>query len=490
MKGTAPTILVMILLILPLGIANHASGLEQGAHGFEAIPRPNATTNSTYDGPSDRYGVKLHMDPGPIAALMFILDGDLKKGTFSVTNTGTVRDTVRLTLSFKNNPREEGWNAWLSEKEIVLDPGQTRDVLVFVHGPFIDHMDYLTVTIVGSSEGNPGYFDTIIFKTFTCVCFSIVLDLPDTVHHIQPEGNTTYRVNIYVNDIGTVKLSLEGTIDWNFSLNRTEIPFHYAGNNSVLLTVKGPAYALPGEVGDVKIKAAFFDRFEYMDIQDEVSTFTMITPAERISTEISSPIRPMEQGRPVKLNVTINNTGNVPEDLTVELKHPLDWSVTPSSQEIKLGAFSKRTLQISIVPTTRNGNAEIVGLALRVHNANRSLDEVSHFEVQVEPIKKVEQNKGTIVENPPIVNQMENNTASELTGRCDKDQIIISPEPNKYQPIVTGVSPTKEKSTIVWAQQQKMPLFPGVGQLFSIILILIMIRKKIRCDRRDLNPSS
>jgi len=279
------------------------------------------------------FGVELRMDPTEQAKMMFIHPMEIKNGNMTMKNVGGQNDTMYLNVSTDLMGHEgQGWDAWISESSIDLQPSEVAKLELSVKGPdFGNPNDFIEVCVNATSSRNPDKNDTVCIRVFLMVDHNIRLDCADNVHIAMAGQMTefTCMVKNYGDVIEDIKIEItDEPMDWEITLKDD----FFAGmkpkdNKPVVLDVTPPAEALANEVGSVTLKA-------YVQTQPQIrssaTVHVIVQPNVFIKLGIDSPQKYVDPGNATDYTLTVYNQGNMAGTVVIILEIMSgvgDWGV-------------------------------------------------------------------------------------------------------------------------------------------------------------------
>jgi uncharacterized membrane protein len=279
------------------------------------------------------FGVELRMDPQEQAKMMFIHPQEIKMANLSVKNVGGQNDTMFLNISVDFMGHEgQGWDAWLDEDELELEPSGTELVKVFVKGPdFGNPNDFIEVSINATSARNPDKNDSIQFRVFLVVDHNIRMDCADNVHITMAGQETEFVCNVMNTGdvVEDIRLDIiDRPFDWEVYLSEdffTDIQPDEV--KKVSLFVEPPSSALADEVGSVTLKAYLQSQ---PAIKDLATVHTIVQPNIFIRMEVDQPQKYVDPGNATDYLLTIYNEGNMAGTVVIiiEIMSGVgDWNV-------------------------------------------------------------------------------------------------------------------------------------------------------------------
>jgi uncharacterized membrane protein len=221
------------------------------------------------------------MAPEEQAKMMFIHPTEVKTANMSIKNVGGQNDTMYLNITIDYKGHEsDGWESWLDEDAIDLNPSEKIKTLVYVRGPDKGNPnDFIETCVNATSMRNPDKNDTVCFRTFLVVDHGVKIDIADNIH-VTMAGTPT-EFDVTVTNTGDTEEDIRVSItdqpyDWEVKLTEeTFTQMKPKEMRQLKLTVTPPAASVADEVGSVTVKAFEMTKPQVMD---QAAAHTIVQP--------------------------------------------------------------------------------------------------------------------------------------------------------------------------------------------------------------------
>jgi len=354
------------------------------------------------------FGVELKMEPTEQAKMMFIHPMEIKTGNLTIKNVGGQNDTMYLNVTMNLMGHEDqGWDAWLSESTVELQPSEVAKIELSVKGPdFGNPNDFIEVCVNATSSRNPDKNDTICLRVYLAINHNLRLDCANDVAIVGGGEKTEFVCNLKNNgDVAEdVKIEIiDEPLDWTVVLKDDSFMGLKPGESrSVTLDVTPPKDALADEVGSITLKA-FIQTLP--QIKSMASVHVVVNACLYLRLTIDAPQKYVDPGNATDYTLTVMNEGNMAGIVVfiLEIKSGVgDWDVTLDRTSVAVPNNGRMDVKLTVVAPenakagtrlvvrvvasdeARTMNAEIT--ATTVVNQVHNLD-VATFppEVQVKP---------------------------------------------------------------------------------------------------------
>jgi len=339
------------------------------------------------------YGVKLELMPTEEQKMMFTRFNETNNGYMTIKNTGNMNDTIILNITLdKNGHNGDGWAAWLDKDELTIKAQNIFPTQVHIKGPSVGRSnDNVTVTITATSTNDTTKNDTIYFKVFLVVERKIELYNPENVQMTGAGVPTEFQINI--RNCGDLKevvlLTLDGPVDWNFTLNTYEVLLEPKFWRAIHLTVTPPPDALADEIGMVMVEGY---SAEAPEIKGNAITHTIVSPTMFLELTPNDAVHYVDPGGSTTFEIKVVNHGNMPGLVVIILKIVStvgDWTGFLDRTSLGLTANAEGTVLFTMQPLfNATANSRLM-VRIEGYNDARTQWDVAEVMAIVNPVHDV-----------------------------------------------------------------------------------------------------
>jgi uncharacterized membrane protein len=248
--------------------------------------------------------------------------------TAYVNNLGDIKMNVNLTVF---PPPPPGWDVVLDRYNFPnLKPKDSFNFTFTVTPPADAVADELgVITVQGHSERDPGIKDQVVTHTVVSPSIYIKLECLDSEHAVDPGNSTSYVISVsnVGNMAGTIIIILEiisATGDWHAELDANAVGVAGMETKQVTLTVMAPEDARAGNRLVVRVVGFNEDR----TMEDSVTSTTLVNQVHQLLMAVNPEMQLADPGSSVSYQVTIQNGGNGPEEVTIATnKLDVNWKI-------------------------------------------------------------------------------------------------------------------------------------------------------------------
>lgn len=276
----------------------------------------------------------------------YVDEGGSATYTVYLNNTGAEEHTVNLTVE---NPNEADWDAYLSEYNITIGPGEIASVFLTVVAVNAEQGDSVIITVHGTDEYN---FSTNSVSTNTIVrLYGVDLSSPDPDKSVDPGDSVEYEIvveNTGINDLpDTIELSSSTPPPgWNtyFSEDSVELlPGEFA---TVYFTVEVPLGELAGDYNITVTGTSVGDPTK----SDSIVTTTTVNAVYNFTMSVYPESAWVIIGESVEYILNITNYGNVEDTIDFTHDAPYGWSVVFEEDPLIIGPGETEENSVWITP--------------------------------------------------------------------------------------------------------------------------------------------
>jgi len=284
-----------------------------------------------------------------------IFMGEAGLYTITIENTGTVSDTIHVTLAEDSSG---GWSASLDKSQVTLAVGSSEDVTLTVNAPvtMANDTESWTMVIQTVSGGDPYLEAEDWVKTTATKGLNVTIEGDSS--GTATVGGDPLELKFKVNNIApidgtfTLKASTSGEgweLDEDVSFSPQSPVTISAGQSSIVSMLVSPSGDVRSGTHAMTVKATWSGK----TISDEVTFQVIVEKFSRLDIVEDNETKTVEPGGVTNFNVTVINAGNgvdvvnVSVTLTYEGESYDQW-VTVGSPQFSMQPKEERAVNIDV----------------------------------------------------------------------------------------------------------------------------------------------
>lgn len=274
----------------------------------------------------------------------------------NVSNTGNVDDTIQLTMQ----GAASSW-ATLTPESIELAGGAYQEITLDVDVPSDAEENTYQIDITATSQNDTQKYDSV--STYTNVSIASVFGVsltPDVLGKTTNPGQSViYTINVQNtgNTQDTYSITKSGAkSEWG-ALSKTSVTLISGSSEDITFTVTVPADASNGDY-PINVKAT--SQGDPSTSQEIILTTTVEEINYGVELDPASQDETVEIGDSKEFTITVKNTGDVEEEISLSIITPQsydDWaSLSQESMNLASGASKNVILTIDVPSSADAGD--------------------------------------------------------------------------------------------------------------------------------------
>ncbi|MEW6069871.1 MAG: hypothetical protein AB1485_04580, partial [Candidatus Thermoplasmatota archaeon] len=259
--------------------------------------------------------------------------------SISIHNKGNRKDTIYL-LDLIQVSVPFGWDSWLSDYELGVEPNEARNFYLCVRAPNATKgITEIKVRALSKCDSTKKDYATT-YTGLGIENFTIDLSCEDSDKSGDPGTTINYTITVWnLAESGEISLELNTTL-WNASLSKDKIYLATGAKTEIFLYLTVPENATAGERLAVNLTSKLENYTSHIILTARVSPIYNITAIYNKTSVI-------EAGKNETLNLSFKNNGNAEDLLRFKIvKCPERWSVNLSVESIPIAPNEIKYLEI------------------------------------------------------------------------------------------------------------------------------------------------
>jgi len=268
------------------------------------------------------FAFELLMDPNEQARMMFIEDGELKSGNFSLKNVGGQSDAIALNVTYEiSDNQTQGWKAWIENASVELEMDAFLKLKVFVQAPEIANFGaYLEVCVNARGHNHPETNASICFKSFFIQSIFISITCDEETHLISAGDSTKYTCEVWNKGDITEDIlikNIDSPEDWAVNLSQDTFKAIKKWEKIVFfVNLTAPKWAMANEGATVTLEASYVS----LPIVHAIAVLrALIAPNLSLQLKSDDSIRYVNPGERAEFNLSVYNDGNLRTEVVLSL---------------------------------------------------------------------------------------------------------------------------------------------------------------------------